>query len=347
MIRSQINRAMTFCKDAALACRGVVQFISKGEADQESWRACLDLHCRTNGQSTAMLLRVIQMLRPRPAPLRSFDSLLGHFEPKRVEMIVSKIGADGYYAFDQLIDPAICDQIAEAAKNVEARAGRDPSAGLRMARFDSANPVARVYDVPEQQSWQMPAYQMILADPAFVNIAQTYLKTESALKQVNLWWSTFVDGKPEKDDHAAQMFHFDFDPAPRWLKFFVYLTDVTAETGPHIYVRGSHTLNQHKSRELLSRGYVRIPDDEIARVYGSSNIIELSGPKGTVLAVDTMGFHKGKPPISGHRLIAQLEYSTPMFVQSNSNPLKMPAAVIPELAAARKTYPQAFVRYPA
>jgi hypothetical protein len=75
-------------------------------------------------------------------------------------------------------------------------------------------------------------------------------------------------------------------------------------------------------------------------------VVELAGPKGTVLAVDTMGFHKGKPPISGYRLLAQLEYASPLFVQSASSPLPMPRNALPELLATRNAYPWAFKRFP-
>ena len=41
------------------------------------------------------------------------------------------------------------------------------------------------------------------------------------------------------DSEAAQMFHFDLDRI-KWLKFFIYLTDVKINSGPHVYVSGTH-----------------------------------------------------------------------------------------------------------
>jgi hypothetical protein len=127
---------------------------------------------------------------------------------------------------------------------------------------------------------------------------------------------------------------------------FIYLTDVSSDSGPHVFVKGSHRLRQEKARQLLSRGYQRINDDDIAAVYGRDNVVEITGAKGTVLVVDTIGFHKGKAPTKGYRLLAQLEYANSPYVPSVSAPLPLPANAVQGLLAARNTYPWAFVRFP-
>ncbi len=326
------------------AARAVRQGLYRGEADHQSWMACLHLHCRTNGRSTELLRRVMKILRPSPAPLRPFESMLGRFDVQGVRTIAEQIRTDGYYVFKERIPDSVCNQIAAAARSTEGLPGRNPEKPQPMAIFDPANPDASVYDIPEARIWQIPGYQRIIADPIFVNLSQAYFGAASVLKQVNLWWSGAVGG--QADTNAAQLFHFDFDPAPIWLKFFIYLSDVTPATGPHVFVKGSHRLRQPRASEILSRGYVRISDEDIAEAYGRENIVELSGPKGTVFAVDTIGFHKGKPPETGFRLLAQLEYATPLFVASVSDPLPLPANAEPQLLATRKAYPWAFARFP-
>jgi len=324
---------------------GMARYLFVGEADHRAWRSFLGLHCNTNGLSTEILARAMRRLRPPRRPIEPFRSMFGDFDSAKIGAIADQIRRDGYHVFETRLPAALCDQIADAAKAIEARAGRNPDgeAVTVMAKFDPDHPIAYVYDVPEDKVCRIRGYQQIMADPIFVNVSQAYFGASPALKNVNLWWSAVIDGKP--DSHAAQLFHFDFDAAPRWLKFFVYLSDVSSETGPHVYVRGSHR-RQAKTRDLLARGYVRIDDDEIASVFGRDNIVELSGLKGTVLAVDTMGFHKGKPPSSGYRLLAQLEYAIPLFVASKSSPQPIPPDAYPGLLEARKSYPWAFARFP-
>ena len=57
----------------------------------------------------------------------------------------------------------------------------------------------------------------------------------------------------------------------------------------------------------------RIPDEEIVREYGQEAIVEITGKRGTLLAVDTRGFHKGKALESGDRLLFQVEYTNSLF----------------------------------
>jgi hypothetical protein len=94
----------------------------------------------------------------------------------------------------------------------------------------------------------------------------------------------------------------------KFIKFFVYLTDVDETHGPHVYVARSHI---RKPKAVRRDG--RIPDDEIVRTYGPDAIVEITGERGTILAVDTRGFHKGKAPESGDRLLFQVEYANNLF----------------------------------
>ena len=110
----------------------------------------------------------------------------------------------------------------------------------------------------------------------------------------------------------------------RFVKFFVYLTDVDTNNGPHCYVRGSHL---RKPRVLLRDE--RILDDEIASHYKPENMVELTGPTGTILAVDTRGFHKGKPLVERDRLILQIQFADSLFGQ-NYGAVPVPANISEE-----------------
>lgn len=343
MSKSFLRRKAGTALQIAKASRGIVQFLRRGEADHAAWLAMLNLHCRTNGRWTDQMTAIMRRLRPPHAILRPFESLLGQFEPADVQAIAGHIRRDGYYVFEQRIPEHLCDTFAQATMNIEARTNRTEGLRHQKAKFDPANPVGYVYDLPEEEVWKVPSGQKFLADPLFLNVAQEYFGAAPALKDFNVWWSAVKGGTPDSD--SAQMFHFDYDAMPIWLKFFIYVTDVTAETGPHVYVRGSHRMQQERMREMLSRGYVRISDEEIAAVFGPENIIELSGRKGTVIAVDTLGYHKGKAPQAGARLVAQLEFATPIFAKVVSSPMQVPKKLEPELDRAMTDYPWAFRRY--
>jgi hypothetical protein len=62
---------------------------------------------------------------------------------------------------------------------------------------------------------------------------------------------------------------------------------------------------------LLKEG--RISDEEISRHYSKDRVVEITGTRGTILAADTRGFRKGRPPLSGERLLLQFEFATSLF----------------------------------
>jgi Phytanoyl-CoA dioxygenase (PhyH) len=341
MNAANVSRVKVLSSKTIEVVRGLAQFMVGGEADTAAWNAMLDLHCMTNGRSTNILRQVMRGLRPPPETIRPFDSMLGKFDPDRVHKIADKIRCDGYYVFEGKVPEALCDELTSAAMRVEARAGRKSDSS--MAVFDPRNPIGHVYDIAEAKCLQIPAFQRLIADPSFINVAQAYFRAAPALRSGFLWWSAVLDGKPDTD--AAQLFHFDYDPAPIWLKIFIYLTNVTSTSGPHVFVRGSHRQQQAEAREIVSRHYVRIPDEDIERAFGKDNVVEISGRRGTVVAVDTLGFHKGKAPQTDHRLLAQLVYATPLFVPIASDPMTLTAELDPALARTMKRYPWVFKRY--
>ena len=113
------------------------------------------------------------------------------------------------------------------------------------------------------------------------------------------------------DSEAAQMFHFDLDRI-KWLKFFIYLTDVNINSGPHVYVSGTHKPFS-KPYKFMLRGYKRILDEEINNSYEQSRINTICGDKGTIIIGDTSCYHKGLPPLNGNRLIFEFELSNSSF----------------------------------
>jgi hypothetical protein len=73
-------------------------------------------------------------------------------------------------------------------------------------------------------------------------VAAGYLRAQPKIIATRVWWSfPTSDPSPAELSLASQDgFHFDLDDW-RQLKFLFYLTDVGPGTGPHVYVRGSHT----------------------------------------------------------------------------------------------------------
>ena len=108
--------------------------------------------------------------------------------------------------------------------------------------------------------------------------------------------------KPGVIDDQSFDFHFDF---AGWqsLNLFIYLTEVTPQTGPHIVIRGTH-----HGKSVADSWRLRIPLAECERRYGDQ-IHTLIGPPGTMIFENTEAFHR-RGAVGGRRVILNVIYSS-------------------------------------
>jgi hypothetical protein len=61
-------------------------------------------------------------------------------------------------------------------------------------------------------------------------------------------------------------------------------------------------------------------DDAVREAGLWDDVTELTGPAGTIMAVDTIGLHKGKTPVTADRLALENEFSTSLFGMDYERP---------------------------
>lgn len=290
---------------------GLLQYVFTRKNSEESYQAMIRLHCSTNGFATKLLGKIFSIINPKKK-LNRGQGILGELSTSEINAIVKKIQENGFYVFEQTLPENLCAMLEQYAlstpANLEGRWGGEQ----KEKEIFNPNSTSKsyTYRLPEEDSIQNPIVQDLMADGTLRNIAATYLWANPLLCSVNLWWSPIMGGKAGAD--AAQLYHFDMSRA-KWLNFFIYLTDVDTNSGPHCVVQKSHHFKNQKGYDLLKRGYVRISDEDIEFAYGKENMIEICGKRGTMMVVDTKCFHKGKPPISKHRLMFELVYASSLF----------------------------------
>jgi hypothetical protein len=147
---------------------------------------------------------------------------------------------------------------------------------------------------------RIPAVQKLLADGALHRIAQDYIECRPILSSIALWLDPVYDGT-----YDAHIYHYDND-GPSFLKFFIYLKDVDAESGAHSFIQ--RTQVRLKPRQFCRSA--RYDRDELLKFYGVENEIVFEGPAGMILAEDTAGFHKGTTPSKDYRLLLQLQFTS-------------------------------------
>lgn len=161
--------------------------------------------------------------------------------------------------------------------------------------------------------------------PELLSIVNGYYGMLTKLRYYNVWHNFPTNEEPRE----AQLWHRD--PEDRAiLKIFVYLTDVDEGKGPLCYVPGTHAFGAVKIKpgsRLFKEGRSmvrRTDDDQMNAVVPKEQWIAGLGPKGTVVFVDTRGYHKGGFVRDGERILY-----TCMFASQ--------AATSPELF--RRQYP--------
>ena len=226
-----------------------------------------------------------------------------------IDRATTGIQRDGFYVFDRVVEKSITDAIRGFAEQAPCTAR---GSGTSPATYPRSSPAVGRYDFSEEISLQCAEVQEFATDPAMARIAQCYLGQPVLMDEVALWWTTAK--RAEDANINAQLFHQDRDRLS-FLKFFIYLTDVTPENGPHVYLKGSH---RKIPRQL--RGDGRKTDDAVRQSGLWENVVELTGPAGTIMAVDTIGLHKGKTPLTGDRLALENEFSTSLFGMDYEHP---------------------------
>jgi hypothetical protein len=169
----------------------------------------------------------------------------------------------------------------------------------------------------------------IASHSQIVALANAYFGMFTKLCYCNVWHNFPMCGEPRE----SQLWHRD--PEDRYiLKLFVYLTDVDERSGPTYYAPGTHAKGPIKKipeatlRKEGSAYNLRSDDAQMAKVVPVQQWIRALGPKGTMLFIDTSGFHKGGFVRDNDRILYNC-----MF---NSSATSYPASLRPKLSSIPK-----------
>jgi len=282
-----------------------------GETPKVAHLALVNLFMETGGRANDFLARVIGLVHP-PYRLPSVSGVLGDLSAGDLKRIQGQLKTDGYCVFEECLSEKFCERLVRQSLECECEVLGDEAVSRpekQFARYNRSAPVSSLYSVTRDDLTDFAEVQELMSDPSLIAVAQNYLGAKSIFSGISLTWSAAFKDTP--DANAAQEFHWDLERI-RWIRYFIYLTDVTADSGPHCFVKGTHRTGAIPE-ELLNLGYVRHRDERILEIYGNDAYREFIGPRGTIIAEDSRGFHKGKPLRKGDRLLLAFELSSTTF----------------------------------
>ena len=240
-----------------------------------------------------------------PQKLGTMSGVLGDIDETKVKAIVEQIDRDGYYIFDINLPQEKISKLLDLSLSLEAQLIPAAIDGTKVTRYNSTAVLSPRYQFREQEILSNRLVQEISFDRSLFAVAQGYLRCLPIQDLTAMWWSAAFTKKASSE--AAQLYHFDMDRF-KFIKFFFYLTDVDTSNGPHCYIKGSHKQMPDK---VWKDG--RLTDEEVQANFPKEDIKEIVGKKGSIIAVDTRGLHKGKVLDKGERLILQIEYTNSLF----------------------------------
>ncbi len=202
---------------------------------------------------------------------------------------------EGYVMLHNLLSPT---QIADVFAFVQDKKCKDrwrPQNGL--FQISQAPASCHTADYERETVLNCPHLLEAANNPLVLEVVSGLLGCKPTISSMNFWWSLSGHDLPEE----AENFHRDVDEW-HFIKLFIYLTDVTEDSGPHVFVKGS----QREPKLLPIRRYT---DEEVEQTFGADRIMRFTGPAGTNFLENTFGFHKGQLPKKGNRLLFQSQYS--------------------------------------
>ncbi len=173
-------------------------------------------------------------------------------------------------------------------------------------------------------------YIRLACRPEVVTLVNAYFGMLTKLYYCNVWHNFPMRGEPRE----SQLWHRD--PEDRYiLKLFVYLTDVDEGCGPTYYAPGTHARGSIKKipeaslkKEGPAHNY-RTNDAQMEKVVPREKWMAALGPKGTMLFIDTSGFHKGGLVRDKDRILYNCMFNSPATSYPTS--LRPRLSSIPEL----------------
>ena len=298
-IESQVFNKISH-KDMAEMLYGLIQYRRTSLTPSHAHHAYVRAYEQTNGLAQELFHQALFGGSTDSLPLFEESSFFKSINSVDLNQWLHELNEKGYCFLGNGLSADDVDELIRRISGI-----RFSPRGLNQWHLlDPENPPnCNVADAYEPDLKADKLIEKLVNDPLLINIVTAYLGAKVSPLNYCLWY-TFPADQPSSE--AAQLFHYDLDTL-RWLKIFIFLSDVGPENGPHEYVEGSHRPGA-KPVELLRRDYARLSDADVNRYYAGKRK-QLLAPKGSVVLADTRCFHKGVNLTSGYRLVLQPIYA--------------------------------------
>ena len=207
------------------------------------------------------------------------------------------LSESGFEHLGEVLDAAQCKEIVDYFKNCKVFDSYRPKTPPFLPLSGEGDPLSHVAFHEPEDVIRAPYLLEIANRPEILAAVERFLRCKPTISYMAAWWSYPTPLGAQQ----AENFHRDVDDW-KFVKLFVYLTDVGKDKGPHVYV-----LNTADDERLAA--IKRFSDEEVQATFGNNAIQVNEGRAGEAFLENTFGLHKGQPVEEGHRLLFQVMYS--------------------------------------
>lgn len=158
--------------------------------------------------------------------------------------------------------------------------------------------------------WEFPhdpdsSLLKVALDPKLLEIISSYMGMWPRLHAVGAWANY-----PTPDEaKESQLWHRDPEDM-QLVKVFIYLSHVDNNSGPFCYIPKSHPFSTGAARTPKHKDPKRITDEEMQTAFAPQTWLSCTGPAGTMILADTVGYHRGGKPNTGKRVLITFTYTS-------------------------------------
>jgi hypothetical protein len=235
-------------------------------------------------------------------------------EAQRVLRALRREGVAITTAAQLLGDPTLFDEasarveelIVERAGEIDAIRGTDPAGPDRVASPEKrflvelmgAEPVIHPDD---------PLVRLAL-DDQIRGVAEAYTRMQLQLRDLNAWINVPTMGEA----FSSQRWHRDLPEDHSIVKAFIFMRDIDEGAGPTEFASGSHRGRGRRVKVPAEFDGLadRADDAAMDEAFPPATRAKGIGPAGTIMFVDTRGYHRGGRATTSDRVVLQALYSS-------------------------------------